>query len=279
MFPPNFKRKEAIDILLNFERGNDDGTGYAYIDSENKKFKCIKWPKTLSKVLEKTKDKFLSHMPHNGWTIAHVRAASHGENTHENTHPFLINDFAFIHNGVWSEYNVAASIMEKLKLCKFKGETDSEVAAQYLNLVGLEEFTLQVSGGVFVALKSDGSLIVSKTSGDLVSRKMNGIHLLASELSYLDYGRRKDLKDGWYIFNKNGELIKHKNNPTANTWYGSGSFGKSFEIDIEDVEDDKDPKRKSEKFSVVNVSSGPRIMGGSGLSIPSNYYPFSRNYD
>ncbi len=178
-FPPNFKRKEAIKILKDFARLNTDGTGFVYV--ENNKFEGNKWPKPLSYILRK-KLPFLDHMPHNGWTLVHLRAASHGQNIIENTHPFIVGNWAITHNGIWREHNIVKLALKKF--IRFEGETDSEVAAHLFNLAGPKRFTEEVDlSGVFVALNKNGSLWVSKTSGQLSMFELeDGKVLIASEL-------------------------------------------------------------------------------------------------
>ena len=132
-FPPGFPRKEALEILANFENKNTDGTGSAYV--LDGKFVVDKWAKPFSSVI-RTKP-FLSHMPYNGWTLAHLRAASHGDNVKKNTHPFVVGPWAFIHNGIWSEYNLVQLALSKQ--IKMEGETDSEVAATFLEYYRPEE--------------------------------------------------------------------------------------------------------------------------------------------
>ena len=146
-------------------------------------------------------------MPYNGWTLAHLRAASHGEVAKRNCHPFLIDDWAVIHNGIWSEYNIAKLIFEKQGI-QFEGETDSEVAAHLLNLVGPKKFWKEVDrGGVFAGLKKNGQLWIMKTSGDLVwlTRK-DGTILLASNLG-VEYKTDKEAELGWYHYSKEGFLL------------------------------------------------------------------------
>ena len=117
-----FPRNEAIQILKNFEDKNTDGTGSAYV--KDGKFVVDKWAKPFSSVIRRKP--FLSHMPYNdGWTIVHLRAASHGKNLKENTHPFVVGDWAFIHNGIWSEHElVRLAISNQVTM---EGDTDSEV--------------------------------------------------------------------------------------------------------------------------------------------------------
>lgn len=207
IFPPNFKRNDAIEILKDFECGNTDGTGYTFI--KNNQFYTQKWPKALSKILENRNEEFLNHMPHSdSWTIAHLRAASHGENYMRNTHPFIINDkWAFMHNGVWSEYFPVKEALSCF-LPPMKGETDTEVAGELFNLLGPKRFyyALQDSNsGVFIGLNLNGKIWIAKTSGDLEKKYVNGKIVMASSFPNQVYS--KYVKNGWYKLNKEGEII------------------------------------------------------------------------
>lgn len=210
-FPPNFPRQSAIDILKDFEGGNKDGVGYTYI--QDNKFITHKTPDSLSDTLKENEESFLSHMPHKGWTIAHLRAASHGDIKYNNTHPFIINEeIAVVHNGVWSEYNIAKLLMQKTTNIKFTGETDSEVAAQFINLVGPDKFCAEVNhGGVFLILHKSGKLISIKTSGELSFHEMkDGRIVMASTMSLRKYKKQLESYDGWYEFSSDGKYVKHK---------------------------------------------------------------------
>jgi len=210
-FPPNFPREEALSILANFENKNTDGTGSAYVKA-NGEFVIEKWAKSLGWVIN-NKSSFLSHMPYNkGWTIVHLRAASHGKNTKENTHPFVIGDWAFIHNGIWSEYNLVRLALSKS--VKMSGETDSEVAGHFWNIIGPKKFSEVVTySGVFMGLHKSGNLWIAKTNGDLEINALKRKRvLLASELSPVKYENRVDALNGWYHFNPQGKYVAHKEN-------------------------------------------------------------------
>jgi predicted glutamine amidotransferase len=206
-FPPNFPRMEAIELLMNFEDQNTDGTGSVYV--KDGKFIVNKWAKSLTKVL--TKEAFLTHMPYPGWTVAHLRAASHGANLKVNTHPFTMGRWAVVHNGVWSEYNIAKLALSKF--VEFEGDTDSEVAAHLINIVGPKKVAEEIDfGGVFLALNIDGSLWSIKTSGDLemaVLKKGERV-LIASEFDDDKYKETYEALNGWYHFDKDGKYMKHK---------------------------------------------------------------------
>jgi predicted glutamine amidotransferase len=229
MFPPNFPKEKAIEILKTFESYNKDGVGSVYVN--NRKFIVDKHPTSLSALLEKGHD-FLSHMPYNGWTLAHLRAASHGGKAHRNTHPFIIGGSAFIHNGVWRDYNIAKPLLEQE--VSFKGETDTEVAGHYLRKIGAKRFLQEIDfGGVFVSLKRNGKLEIVKTSGDLtVFKRSDGTYLIASTLDSDKYKNQKEWEEGWYRFSKHGKL--------------TGSFIKPIEtFEIEDEDDDDDEEENT----------------------------------
>lgn len=225
-FPPGFGRIEALEILANFEDRNTDGTGSAYV--KDGRFVVDKWAKPFSTII-KSKP-FLAHMPYDGWTIAHLRAASHGDNLKQNTHPFIVGPWAFIHNGVWSEYNLVKLALSKQ--VEFAGDTDSEVAAHLWNIIGPKKFSEEIDfGGVFMGLHRSGALWVAKTSGDLEIKALKKDKvLLASEFNRQKYEDTVEGLHGWYHFDKNGGYVKHKENKQS--WssgypYGS-SYGSSF---------------------------------------------------
>ena len=220
-FPPGFPRREALEILANFENKNTDGTGCAYV--KDGELIVNKWAKPFSSIVRPKA--FLSHMPHSGWTIAHLRAASHGDNLKQNTHPFVVGPWAFIHNGIWSEYNLVRLALSKQ--VKMEGDTDSEVAAHLWNIVGPKKFSEAVDfGGVFIGLNRNGELWVVKTNGDLEIKALSGERvLLASEFDYSKYGNTIDAINGWYHFDKDGKYLKHKQ--TSESLNDYSSYGES----------------------------------------------------
>jgi len=130
----------------------------------------------------------------------------------ENTHPFLVGNWAFIHNGVWSEYElVKLAISNQVKMI---GETDSEVAAHFWNIIGPKTFAQKVEfGGVFMGLHRNGKLWVANTSGDLEIKALKDEQIvLASEFNRQTYDDTVDALRGWYEFDKNGRYLHHKEN-------------------------------------------------------------------
>jgi len=210
---------------LNFEKANTDGVGCSYI--KDKEIVIEKYPKSISAILTRGVP-FMSHMPHNGWTIVHLRLASHGENKMENTHPFNIgNEFSLCHNGIWSQHDIAKLAMKKW--VNFKGETDSEVAGYLLQAIGPKEFLKNVSfSGVFLALDRErGFLDVIKTSGDL--KKVNlkaGAFVLASEFDTKEYVDAEEVVPaGWYRYSDIANKIQEEIKIQTYTSYNNYSNG------------------------------------------------------
>ena len=220
-FPPNFPRIEALQILAEFEKTNTDGTGSVYVrDGE---FMVDRWPEPFSKVIRR--EPFLGHMPYNGWTLAHLRAASNGAPLKRNTHPFVVGQWAVIHNGVWTDHNLVRLALSRT--VKMKGDTDSEVAAHLWEIIGPRKFAEAMNfNGVFLGLKKDGHLWVAKTSGDLEMKALKKDRtLIASELDARKYDERIDALYGWYHFDENGLHVAHKETRTS---FKYGSYGASF---------------------------------------------------
>ena len=220
-FPPNFPQDKALEILLEMEGTNNvDGVGCAYVGADGN-FVVQKWPTSLSKIMEKGTP-YLQHMAgngHNGWTIAHIRAASHGDVAMKNTHPFIINDtWAFAQNGTWNDYKLVKLALSKT--AKFEGDTDTEVAGHLFAVAGAREFCQAMdTAGVFLGLRKDGNLYIVKTSGLLEFDEFADKRVLAaSDLKRGEYPKAETVQAGWYYFNKSGKLIKsgRKENYTVN---------------------------------------------------------------
>lgn len=222
-FPPNFPRKEAISILKNFAKGNTDGVGYVYNDKD--KFMVYKNPLSFRRALKNDPEGFLKHMPYNGWTLVHLRAASYGVKSRVNTHPFVVGDWAVVHNGTWHEHSLIKMAWPNTK---FEGQTDSEVATHLISMVGPKKFAAEIEGaGVFLALNRDGSLQVMRTSGDLCYTKHEGRTLLASELNLARYDYKRSSL-GWFHYDKEGHLL-HKKTKKMPVWM------QQYEIDVDNI--------------------------------------------
>lgn len=191
------------------EAGNTDGFGYAYVKDGD--FVMEKWALPLS-VLLKRNYPILTHLPYDGWTIAHSRAMSCGVVRRENSHPFVCGDIAGVHNGTWSGASLVRTAMENF--VNFTSTTDSEVAFHLINQIGMEQFVFHPKidwGGVFVALRKNGTLQVGKVSGDLVFHELdNKKVLIASELDDEKYKTQIEGTRGFYSFDKDGFFKRHR---------------------------------------------------------------------
>jgi predicted glutamine amidotransferase len=244
-FPPNFPKKKALAIIEEFSFGNNDGTGSVYIKDE--KFIVNKWPLSFREVIDRRLP-LLDHMPHNGWTIAHVRAISHGGKSMSNTHPFIHNNWAMAHNGIFSEYAPVKAVLQKALRVDFKGHTDSEVALQLWEHIGKEQFIKSMSSGVFMFLNKLGQLdVICCSGGDLVFKKTKWGVVLASELNYNTYKRAHTVLEGTFKLSKKGTFI-HANwekDAGANWGYTSPNWPNSYSS--WHSEDDLDLERKPKK--------------------------------
>ncbi|MEM5777978.1 MAG: class II glutamine amidotransferase, partial [Candidatus Aenigmatarchaeota archaeon] len=118
---------KKVDIQFSLEefklRGerNYHGFGFAYYKDGNA---ClIRKPSSLAgENIEENKYRFKSKI-----IIGHVRLVSCGNSSHQNTHPFKIDNWLFAHNGTVTEIK-----NKPLNRFKPEGETDSEYAFCYL---------------------------------------------------------------------------------------------------------------------------------------------------
>lgn len=237
--PPGFTKERALEIVQNFYVGNDDGTGSVYV--KDGKFVVNKWNFSFEEVVKQNLPLF-DHMPYDGWTLAHVRAASHGRNTVNNTHPFVKGDHAMIHNGVFREY---APVKAALAVThKFEGQTDSEVAAALYEVAGKRKFAKSIDSGVYMFLNIKGRVhVVCKAGGDLVFQKTKKGVVMASELPST-YGRKQTVMEGIFTLGKNGKIIRsnwEKDGPS--TWIRNWSEYSEY-----------GPKRQSWKKSKKKVT-------------------------
>lgn len=224
--PPGITKNEALDILLSMEGCNKDGTGVGFV--RNGDFVLRKSIRTAS-YLAKKNPAFLDHLPHPGWTIVHIRAASvSGIIANVNVHPFIAGNNCVCHNGTWHDHKIARLALSKQ--VTFHGWTDSETAAHLINTIGIKKFTAEINhAGVFLVLKRNGELYVIKTSGDLeMHRKPDGRILIASELEFPKYKSSYGV-EGYYHFGADGKLINNWIKPSrfsSKSWnhYDKGEF-------------------------------------------------------
>lgn len=271
-FPPNFPKEKAWLILANFLDNNTDGTGSVYV--KDGQFVVNKWATNLKKVW-KRKLPLLDHMPYNGWTIAHLRAASHGRNSKQNTHPFIKGSWAIVHNGIWSEYNIVKTALAKH--VQFEGETDTEVAAQLFAQIGPKKFfgALDRYSGVYLALNTNGHLWAVNTGGDLVMNKENDVILLASDLEQSYNGI--EFNRGWIHLGPDGKSIKYKHEKIIDRWEsrfpGSYCFPSSKNDDLKDEDLLVDKDAPDDDTSETIITHRQRLLSPGQLHYSKTFTP------
>lgn len=206
--PPNTTKKAALEIIADMYGDNEHGTGEVYL-SEGK-FVLNKYGQSFSKVVKKGKV-FLNHLPHNGWTLAHIRKVSVGAQCKENAHPFISLDgqMALAHNGTLPQTDLLSLYLQTIN--GFVSNTDSAASCELISRIGVKDFTEFVNwGGVFAVLNLDGSLEISKISGELALHlRDDKTCLIASEFDADKY-KNIELLRGYFKFNANGTYSKHK---------------------------------------------------------------------
>lgn len=201
-FPPNFPKDKALEILEDFYIGNEDGTGSVYV--KDNKFIANRYNFSFAKVVKRGLP-LLEHMPYNGWTLAHVRSASHGGNTIVNTHPFIKRDVAMVHNGIFDQYDLVKAALSSTH--KFRGQTDSEVAAVLWNRAGRDKFRDVVRRGVYMFLNRDGRVdVVGNEGSDLVFQNTKWGTVMASELPP-SFQRKVNVLEGYFKLGRGGRMI------------------------------------------------------------------------
>lgn len=228
--PPQMSRGDVLDILLDMETRNTDGFGFAYV--KDKKFIANKTRNSLSKSLKKKgKDNIFASFPEQrkGWAILHLRAASQGDVSTRNAHPFLSENYAFVHNGMFREHLLIRAALSKD--IKYTSETDSEVALHLLEHIGPKKFAQLVEGSsVYLALCRDGSLWAFKTSfaADLKIAKLKQGIFLASELPFKCEFDGDEMRPGWAHLSPEGEILHKKEKGESISFSPSNKFTGGF---------------------------------------------------
>ena len=131
---------EAPDSLVAQSRRNPDGTGLGFFDPDGRP---VLDKEPLSAFEDAAFAREARHVSSRTF-VSHIRYATTGEHTLENTHPFAMDDRVFAHNGVIGDLEkLEAELREDAALVH--GQTDSE---RYFALVTRE---IRLHGGDVVA--------------------------------------------------------------------------------------------------------------------------------
>jgi len=115
--------KDAKDTVY---RINGDGFGVSWYHGSNSPGVY----KTVQPAWNDANLKYIARDIHSKCFLAHVRASTVGDVSHDNCHPFVFESFSFVHNGtIKGMRQLKRSILEKLDddlFSQIKGQTDSE---------------------------------------------------------------------------------------------------------------------------------------------------------
>lgn len=214
--PPGMKRNEAMDLMqdmIGTNPGNRDGFGFGYLGDKGE-FIVKKTCLGLDEVLKKKSAKDFINWPEDRWVIAHIRRASVGAVCDRNAHPFIINNqFIGCHNGSYKSHEIIRAAMGKE--IKYSSGIDSEVMLNLLGKIGPSKFNkICDDNGVYLIINRKGELCAIKNTfqGDLkiVKMKESKLDFLISEMPTMSDLPEEELDAGYYIFDKEGKLIKKK---------------------------------------------------------------------
>ena len=178
--------KVIMDGLNALEYRGYDSSGIAYI--ENNKLNIIKEKgktNNLKVNIDFNKESNLA--------IGHTRWATHGEPNKINSHPHSQGKFTIVHNGIIENYLELKKELIKNNY-EFKSETDSEVAAAYIDYIykrennilkTLNKITKIFKGSYAIALICTddlNNLYVIKKTSPIIIAKGNGENYIASDV-------------------------------------------------------------------------------------------------
>lgn len=208
LLPPGTSRQEALELLRPYAPSNKDGFGYGYVRAG--KFVTFHDPKGYWHAI---RNGALNDLPEDSWTIAHLRKASEGSISIQNTHPFVHGDYMVSHNGTSKKLIEIKGGLTSLGLGpKWRGETDSEVAAYLVSLYGPKAVAERISGiGTLLVMARNGTVygIVSKAHYHALDiRTTKGKTIVASDFRMYPKDPIEEMGPGFVSFTRAGRLIK-----------------------------------------------------------------------
>lgn len=171
-----FSMLGAYNNFKSQAKSNPDGWGIGWFESGG--FKVEKFSedafesKNFDELVKKVKSNII---------IAHVRNASSGKVSKENSHPFVFKNWIFAHNGTVSKNYIKGLLVSPYDENFTSEPIDSEVYFRYI---------IQC-----IDLEKDVLAGVKKAVGDVVSVGCEGANFLLSDGEFL-YG----FKYGWSLF-------------------------------------------------------------------------------
>ena len=159
--------------------------------------------------------------------IGHTRWATHGESNKVNSHPHRSGKMTIVHNGIIENYLELKKVLEDVGY-KFESETDTEVAAAYLDFLysnsndmyeSIKKFKERAKGAYAIGIINDDekdSLYAIKKNSPLIIGVKEDEKLIASDVPAIleETNKYVLLEDGDFakITRSNIELFDKDNN-------------------------------------------------------------------
>ena len=227
--------KKASEVLLrglsHLEYRGYDSSGVALMTKN--KIEIHKAPGKLNNLKELLlKQQNICNNSHAG--IGHIRWATHGLPTELNAHPHTCNcgSLVVVHNGIIENYKELKAELEKLG-CKFKSQTDTEVAAHLIAqefnktkdlLASVREAIKKIKGAyAFCVMHKTitDRIVVARKNAPLIIGVGEGENYIASDIpAIIEYTKRaiylndnqvaQIKKNSIKITDLNGDIIENK---------------------------------------------------------------------
>lgn len=220
-------KNNAVSVVLNclkkLEYRGYDSSGIALVNNN-----AIDVFKKAGKI--ENLEKFLDKDLYSENAIGHTRWATHGKAVDENAHPHKVGKITIVHNGIIENYEeLKANLIDSGY--SFKGETDTEVAASYIDYIYKEEKnmiqTLNKALKVFVGsyalgiicedevdkiygVRKESPLVVGIKNGDgnFIASDVPAMLEYTNEYFLLEENEIAVLEKNKVQFYKNNEVIK-----------------------------------------------------------------------
>lgn len=194
-----------IDGLKHLEYRGYDSAGIAYVKDNN-----VVIEREVGRIsnLESVLKKDTSHIG-----IGHTRWATHGKPTKENAHPHKVGNITLVHNGIIDNFMELKSVLMS-EGYTFKSDTDSEVAAAYIDYLYKEnndmikslsmcvnKFLGSYAFGIINELETDVLYALRKDSPLIIGVGENENFIASDVPSILKYTNK-------YIDIENDEIVK-----------------------------------------------------------------------